>query len=310
RFAYYPYGEERGTSAEGREKFGTYMRDSSGLDYADQRYYGVGTGRFGTPDRAGLTASIAADPGSWNRFVYTRGDPVNRRDPAGLADCDPEGVTGNVCPAIADGSGSGPDPLCLAGINCSGTSGGTGICDLGINTNVVNSAVCLAVVAVVAGESSPPVARYAAAVRLVNDCYWAKGTRFTVGYTREMDWQVVDQFGDPFYGSAVPTVNEKVAVTSGSTNRGKSWTDRWSRGDGTISPYGIFDDYYSANGGSAFSTLQSYFVNGVALQFQDATGKPFAGVGGTTLKVSSSKEGVTIDGTTSPRPCTDKDKKW
>jgi YD repeat-containing protein len=51
-FAYYPYGEERGTTAENREKFGTYVRDWSGIpgdppkDYADQRYYGVGTGRL------------------------------------------------------------------------------------------------------------------------------------------------------------------------------------------------------------------------------------------------------------------------
>ena len=35
-FAYYPYGEERGTSADGREKFGTYTRDAVGQDYADQ----------------------------------------------------------------------------------------------------------------------------------------------------------------------------------------------------------------------------------------------------------------------------------
>jgi hypothetical protein len=29
------------------------------------------------------------DPGSWNRYAYTRGDPVNRIDPNGLADCPP-----------------------------------------------------------------------------------------------------------------------------------------------------------------------------------------------------------------------------
>jgi RHS repeat-associated protein len=76
RFAYYPYGEERGTSANGREKFGTYTRDSSGLDYADQRYYGVGTGRFGTPDPYKASAGVG-DPGSWNRYSYVQGDPVN-----------------------------------------------------------------------------------------------------------------------------------------------------------------------------------------------------------------------------------------
>jgi hypothetical protein len=42
--SYYPYGEERTSTADNREKFGTYMRDNPGQDYADQRYYGVGTG--------------------------------------------------------------------------------------------------------------------------------------------------------------------------------------------------------------------------------------------------------------------------
>jgi YD repeat-containing protein len=48
--AYYPYGEEGTITPDDREKFGTYMRDNPGQDYADQRYYGVGTGRFWSPD--------------------------------------------------------------------------------------------------------------------------------------------------------------------------------------------------------------------------------------------------------------------
>jgi RHS repeat-associated protein len=85
--AYFPYGEERGSSADGREKFGTYMRDGVGQDYADQRYYGVGTGRFFSPDpyRALLTSPIdSANPASWNRYSYVQGDPVNSYDPSGL----------------------------------------------------------------------------------------------------------------------------------------------------------------------------------------------------------------------------------
>ena len=45
-FAYYPYGEERTTTPDGRDKFGTYFRDGVGQDYADQRYYNAGMGRF------------------------------------------------------------------------------------------------------------------------------------------------------------------------------------------------------------------------------------------------------------------------
>jgi hypothetical protein len=68
RFAYYPYGEERGTSADGREKFGTYTRDSVGQDYADQRYYAVGTGRFSGADPY-MASAGAEDPGSWTRYT-------------------------------------------------------------------------------------------------------------------------------------------------------------------------------------------------------------------------------------------------
>lgn len=38
------------------------------------------------PDPAGMRASDPGDPGSWNRYAYTHGDPVNRSDPSGLAD--------------------------------------------------------------------------------------------------------------------------------------------------------------------------------------------------------------------------------
>jgi RHS repeat-associated protein len=87
---YYPYGEERPVTAatETREKFGTYQRDLTGLDYADQRYYGPGTGRFLTADPYRASGG-PRDPGSWNRYAYTRGDPINFNDPYGLMDFGP-----------------------------------------------------------------------------------------------------------------------------------------------------------------------------------------------------------------------------
>jgi RHS repeat-associated protein len=61
----------------------------SGNDYAVNRYMSPGMGRFLTPDP--YTASGGpADPGSWNHYAYTRGDPINRHDPSGLQDCDPD----------------------------------------------------------------------------------------------------------------------------------------------------------------------------------------------------------------------------
>ena len=90
--SYYPYGEEKTSTADGREKFGTYTRDNTATDYADQRYYAVGTGRFDTPDPTGLKAVNPARPSSWNRYLYVHGDPVNFMDRHGRNeyDCDPD----------------------------------------------------------------------------------------------------------------------------------------------------------------------------------------------------------------------------
>jgi RHS repeat-associated protein len=83
-----PFGDEVTSTSNDREKFATYTRDSyTGLDYADQRYYASTYGRFNTPDRYQASAG-PSDPGSWNRYSYTRGDPVNRLDPSGRDDCD------------------------------------------------------------------------------------------------------------------------------------------------------------------------------------------------------------------------------
>jgi RHS repeat-associated protein len=82
-FAYYPYGEERTSTADGREKFGTYVRDNPNQDYADQRYYNVGTGRFNVPDPGGIRSADPTNPGKWNRYTYTH-DPINFNDRFGL----------------------------------------------------------------------------------------------------------------------------------------------------------------------------------------------------------------------------------
>jgi len=82
---FYPYGTERpSATANDKEKFTGYFRDqSTGLDYADQRYEQSGMGRFMTPDPYGRSAN-ANDPGSWNKYAYVGGDPVNLTDPQGL----------------------------------------------------------------------------------------------------------------------------------------------------------------------------------------------------------------------------------
>ena len=82
--AYYPYGQERTSTANDTVKFGTYTRDSAtGLDYAMNRYYQSSWGRFTTADPYRASGG-PADPGSWNRYVYVGGDPVNYGDSSGL----------------------------------------------------------------------------------------------------------------------------------------------------------------------------------------------------------------------------------
>jgi RHS repeat-associated protein len=94
RMNYWPNGQERTSTADGREKFGTYFRDASSYgytapDYADQRYYNATYGRFWTPDpyRASPSGWILSDPGSWNRYAYVGNDPINFVDPTGLDKC-------------------------------------------------------------------------------------------------------------------------------------------------------------------------------------------------------------------------------
>jgi RHS repeat-associated protein len=83
---YYPYGEESNPPANNVDKFATYYRDGTGLDYADQRYYASTLGRFLTPDPYQASGG-PANPASWNRYVYVLGDPINLSDPLGLEEC-------------------------------------------------------------------------------------------------------------------------------------------------------------------------------------------------------------------------------
>jgi len=79
---FYPYGEEMAASANPADKFATYHRDGTGLDYADQRYYHAGSGRFVSSDPF-YSPRALAEPGGWSRYSYVIGDPANLIDPIG-----------------------------------------------------------------------------------------------------------------------------------------------------------------------------------------------------------------------------------
>jgi len=82
---FYPYGQEiNPTQGSSTEKFTGYFRDvETGLDYADQRYYEFPLGRFTSPDPS-VNSGGAGEPGSWNRYAYVQGDPINYTDRRGL----------------------------------------------------------------------------------------------------------------------------------------------------------------------------------------------------------------------------------
>ncbi len=85
---YYPYGEAQTAGGNDQDKFATYYRDGTSLlDYARNRYYSSTLGRFTSADpymaNNGGSGDLA-DPGSWNRYGYVEGDPVNLLDPWGL----------------------------------------------------------------------------------------------------------------------------------------------------------------------------------------------------------------------------------
>jgi RHS repeat-associated protein len=115
---YFPYGEDRTSPSpanppNGQEKFATYTRDAeSGLDYAYQRYYTSGIGRFLTPDSKSGSAS-SSEPQAYNRYARVIGDPTNRRNDVGTCDpsdpsCNPFWCTGDdedCPPARCDGGG-------------------------------------------------------------------------------------------------------------------------------------------------------------------------------------------------------------
>jgi RHS repeat-associated protein len=117
---FFPYGGEISATTNGTEKFTGYFRDSeTGLDYANNRYYTQGAGRFLTPD---TKTGRADSPGTWNKYAYTGGDPINRVDPLGRAYCLGGDPTNCVPDEICDDPRSAFDPTDAYSAYCTGHS--------------------------------------------------------------------------------------------------------------------------------------------------------------------------------------------
>lgn len=82
-----PFGTALDAESTGStsRRFTSYERtDATKLDYAVNRYYDSGQGRFTQVDPIGMSAVSLSDPQSLNMYAYCSNDPVNRIDPSGL----------------------------------------------------------------------------------------------------------------------------------------------------------------------------------------------------------------------------------
>jgi RHS repeat-associated protein len=289
RMRYLPYGQEITSTADNREKFGTYFRDGQGQDYADQRYYNQ-QGSFWTPDPGGLAAGDSLDPGSWNRYAYGSGDPVNRMDPRGMADCLVDGD----CPALATGDSSPSQTTCSPGDTfdyyyslADGLSG---------PVSLPGCTVFLAPLMAVAAPSPPSAPNIS--LKFIDDCVLPSGTGINPGqYTLAVEYQVLVN-GTPVYGNAALdalgiSVSEKVNVTSGpAITAGGTWCPVGGNcaTPGSMTPNGMFWDLYGSNPKGDSTADQTYYMNGQALQVTNFSGSP------TVLKNKYKKKSISVGG--------------
>jgi len=103
---WYPYGQEMASwtaaGATTRKLYTGHERDAeTGLDYMLARYYASSAGAFLTVDPLDASAK-AADPLSWNRYAYVRGNPLNRVDPTGEDDTAKQADTHGKPPETGD----------------------------------------------------------------------------------------------------------------------------------------------------------------------------------------------------------------
>ncbi len=150
-YSYFPYGEERTVTPDDTEKFGTYYSDGPGQDYAEQRYYNSGTGRFWNVDPGGA-GTDPPDPTSWNRYSYVRGDPVNRGDFTGLCDVLLAGITMN---PGGDGAFDQFGARMMTGFGYSGTNWLTGSVSVIAQAAGANAATQVAYQAIMAAAQDP-----------------------------------------------------------------------------------------------------------------------------------------------------------
>ena len=237
-----------------RNKYGTYHRDQTGLDYADQRYYISTIGRFLSADPY-EASSGAGDPVSWGWGVYVQSDPVNFADADGLLRSSAEGgghsgvffIPGLVFSVFKWIFGAPPsikDPRWQT--------------DAQVRTN---TAVAEAAFWKAHENDEDTLNQEPMFLRVIDDCF--KRPASTGGgieskpLVRRRRYQVVDRWGAPIANTGALRVEEQHGVRfspAGFTTGGV-----WGRG--SKSPFGpdaMFDDFLSTGGNGDIWTYQTF----------------------------------------------------
>ena len=283
--AQYPYGVEYSTTANDREKYATYTRDSvSGLDYAMNRYYTSQWGRFTSPDPYGGSANPGS-PQSLNRYSYANGDPVHDSDPSGLDGvCGPNGTwMGEGCYDYAGGGSvdiiNGYNnyvsslPGGASGLLPSSQGDGTGIwsnapdCGFGYGTFCVMWPLLPDTPAPQPPPSKPSPPQIT--LSEIGDCAYPKGTKGTPFWTLEVEYQVLAN-GLPAVGlstvagDGVSMITESITNASFPVTGGGVWcTPTYtacpnSQAIGELTAQGTFWDGLAGNG----TENQGFLLNG------------------------------------------------
>jgi RHS repeat-associated protein len=210
-----PFGDEITSTSNDRTKFATYTRDSyTGLDYADQRFYASTYGRFMTPDPSAKSAKDGT-PGSWNRYSYVQGDPVNRKDPRGLDICEDD-------PDYCDGFFTDPygenDGTSFASPNC-----GTLTLDYIDNAAASVIAACFATAPVINSGGGGCATTYTSATHVFYTCFhqsgkdWRLLTKDLKHLEKKLDKDPTCEALLTSKGTSMSTVNSDLTTMASST---------------------------------------------------------------------------------------------
>ena len=224
---YYPYGQEKpSATTNGTEKFTGYVRDSeTGLDYANARYLNPGTGRFLSADP--YTASAGpSSPGSWNRYAYVQGDPINFKDPRGLYQCyvddDEEDLEcegdGEVCEYFSSYCVGGPDQTGTSSPGGAGAPSPQWIKALAKLSNANNLLQSLIPSPACQGDldklAAPPFGITLSDIQTqVNNSQWADGTSASLVYQYQLFTPGTDAYN--FWLSKETTIQQFFKTNSG-----------------------------------------------------------------------------------------------